>query len=315
MFINTRNAKYLTVIFCLFVLQTIYPQKKTPPTWQSNLISMDDTGALTYMADEEGNTLPDFSRVGYHHGNKSIPCYPVIRTIKPVEGDNWENIQTVIDEVSNKKPDVHGHKGTILLKRGVYQVSKSILISTSGIVLMGEGDNINETRIIATGRQKYPLIEIKGKGKYEEVANSRVKITDQFVPVGSHSLQVTSTDPYKVGDRIILFRPGTTPWIEAIRMNQIIERPGTRQWNAEDYNLAFEREITKIEGKSVFIDNPVVMQMEERFGGAKFINTNSRGAFRKWAFPTCILNRLIKTKKIPSTVGLQFNWTMPRTAG
>ncbi len=58
------------------------------------------------------------------------------------------------------------------------------------------------------GRLKYPLIEIKGSGKYEEVTNSRIKITDQFV-LSDHILHVASTDQFKVGDRIILFRPGT----------------------------------------------------------------------------------------------------------
>ncbi len=128
------SAKYNTVILCcLFVLQVVYPQTKTALAWQSGLISMNATGELTYLADKEGNILPDFSRVGYHHGDKSIPHYPAVKVINPVEGDNWENIQTVIDEISNNKPNVHGHRGTILLKRGVYRVSRSILISTSGI--------------------------------------------------------------------------------------------------------------------------------------------------------------------------------------
>lgn len=269
MHFNILNIKYFTIISFLIVVQMVFCQTKTSPTWQSSLVSVDTNEKITYFADEEGNTLPDFSRVGYHHGDKSIPCYPVIRTIKPVEGDNWENIQRVINEISNNEPDVHGHRGTILLTKGTYRVSRSILISTSGIIIKGEGDNINETRIIATGRQKYPLIEIKGSGKYEEVTNSRVNITDQFVPVGSHSFHVASTDQFKVGDRIILFRPGTPQWIEAIQMNRIIERPGTRQWKADEYNLAFEREITGIEGNCISIDNPVVMQMEKQYGGGE----------------------------------------------
>lgn len=259
------------IVLLIWVLATelVQPQTKAHPAWQSSLISIDTLGKISYTTDKEGNTLPDFSRVGYHHGEKSIPSSPMVKIIEPVEGDNWENIQKAIDEISENCPDKQGHRGTIFLRRGDYQVSKSIVISASGIILKGEGDNIHETRIIATGRQKYSLIEIKGNGKYEEVNGSRVKITDQFVPVGSHSFHVTSADQFNVGDRIILFRPGTPQWIEAIRMNQIIERPGTRQWKATDYNLAFEREITGIEGNCIFIDNPVVMQLEERFGGGE----------------------------------------------
>jgi len=279
---TAMNIKYKTFILCfLFIVQMVYPQTKTASTWQSSLVSMDDSGKLTYTPDKEGNTIPDFSRVGYHHGDKSIPCYPVLKTVEPVEGDNWENIQQAIDEISGNRPDINGHRGTILLKRGVYRVARTIHISSGGIILKGEGDNVNETRMIATGRQKYPLIEIKGNGRYQEVINSRVKITDQYVPVGSHSFQVISTESFKVGDQVIVYRPGTPAWIEAIRMNRIMGRPGTRQWKAAEYNLAFEREITRIEGKRIFIDNPVVMQMEERYGGGEVYTYTFEGRIRE----------------------------------
>ena len=163
---------------------------------------------LTYTPDRQGNTIPDFSRVGYHHGTKSIPCYPLVKIITPVEGDNWGNIQMAIDEISKKEPDRNGHRGTILLSRGEYQVSKSIVISTSGIVLKGEGDNVNETRIIATGKKRYPLIEIKGEGDTKRSQFS-VRLRTEFVPVGSHSFRVTASI-VQIGDRIIVFRPGTT---------------------------------------------------------------------------------------------------------
>lgn len=37
----------------------------------------------------------------------------------------------------------------------------------------------------------------------------------------------------------------------------------------EEYNLAFEREITKVEGDRIYIDNPVVMQMDAKYGGGE----------------------------------------------
>ena len=37
------------------------------------------------------------------------------------------------------EPDKTGHRGTILLKRGVYHIYGSIRITVSGIILMGEG--------------------------------------------------------------------------------------------------------------------------------------------------------------------------------
>lgn len=58
----------------------------------------------------------------------------------------------------------------------------------------------------------------------EEVSGTRVKITDAFVPVGTHTFQVSSAANFKVGDRIIVYRPGTENWIHDIKMDQIVER-------------------------------------------------------------------------------------------
>lgn len=272
-----KHKKIITLCYYLFALQVIYSQVEHLSIRQSSLVNIDRNGKLTYIPDSQGNTIPDFSHVGYHHGNKSIPFHSVVKIIKPVEGDNWENIQQVINEVSLYKQDKEGHRGTILLKRGEYRVSNTLHISASGIILKGEGDNINETRIIATGRKRYPLIKVKGNGKYYEIANSRKKITDQFVPVGSNSFHISSSDQLKIGDRIIIFRPGTLQWIIAIKMDQIIERTGTKQWIADDYDLYFEREIIKIEENRIFIDNPVVMQMEDKFGGGEIFKYTFEG--------------------------------------
>lgn len=55
-----------------------HAQTKLSPAWQSDLVKICNEGILTYMPDEEGNTIPDFSRVGYRHGNRSIPRYPAV---------------------------------------------------------------------------------------------------------------------------------------------------------------------------------------------------------------------------------------------
>lgn len=252
----------------LSALCTVLPaQTKMPAGWQSSLVKITEKGELVYTPDEEGSVIPDFSRVGYHHGDKSIPQYPVTRAISPVEGDNWAHIQQAVDELSALKPDESGHRGVLLLKRGVYPVSQSILIKVGGIVLKGEGSNVDETRLIATGKDKYSLIKITGSGVRQEVSGTRVCITDEFVPVGTHSFRVSSAEGFKPGDRVVVYRPGTQKWIHDIKMDQIEERKGTRQWAPQEYNLAFEREITRVEGNVLFIDNPVVMQMAQKYGG------------------------------------------------
>ena len=271
------------LILCLFCSVSLCGQIKLPSGWQSSFVRITSEGKLIYIPDEKGNTIPDFSQVGYHHGNRSLPFPKVADVVlTPVEGkDNRPMIQAAIDEVSRKQPDADGHRGTILLKRGLYPVHGTIQISQSGIVLMGDGDNVHETCLLAVGKERFPLIKVSGKGRVEEIEGTRVRITDHFVPVGTTSLTVEKSNAFRPGDRVIVFRPGTDEWIHDIRMDCIVERKGTRQWKASEYNLSYEREVIKVEGKRIYIDNPIVMQMEKKYGGGEVYKYTFNGRIRE----------------------------------
>ncbi len=254
------------LLLTAFILSFIVPS----PHWESKFIKLNKDGSLKYIPDEKGNIIPDFSRVGFYGSDKDIPDVAVVKTIEPAaEGTSEEIIQSAIDEVSKRTPGKDGFRGAILLKKGTYKIPEEIKIETSGIVLRGEGDNINGTRLVAQSKKKVSLINVSGKGNITEIKNTRVKITDEYVPVGSFSFMVSSASGFRKGDKIIVFRPGTDQWIKDLKMDQIEEREGTKQWQAKEYHLQFERIITKIEGNKIFIDNPVVMAMETKYGGGE----------------------------------------------
>lgn len=246
--------------------------------WESNLVTVTQNGQLKYKADEKGNIIPDFSRVGYHQGDKKLPNVRVVRTISATPNGNSDQIiQQAIDEVAKMPLDKDGFRGAILLKKGTYTIAGALKINQSGIVLRGEGDNLQGTRLVAVGKDKRALIQISGAGTLTESTGSRVKITDNYVPVGATSFRVSSASKFKVGDDIVLLRPGTNEWIKDIRMDKIEAREGTKQWQASEYNLHFERKITKIDGNKITIDNPVMMQMEQKYGSGEIYKSSFNG--------------------------------------
>jgi hypothetical protein len=248
------------------------------PSWQSRFVQLQAGGRLAYTPDDNGNIIPDFSRVGYFQGDKPIPEIPVRITVGPAKtGSSQQIIQNAIDRLSQKAPDSHGFRGTILLKKGVYEIPGTLHINAGGIVLRGEGDNPDETKLVATGKGKRTLLEISGKGHAEEVQGSRVKITDHYVAVGTFSFHVADASRFKPGDAVIIYRPGTQRWIHDLKMDQIIPRKGTHQWTPQEYNLRFERRIIRIEGNRIFIDNPIVMEMEDKYGGGFVYKYNFDG--------------------------------------
>ena len=271
-----KNFFKAAAALCIVAGITLGFRDRGATEWQSKLVTLNPDGSLTYHPDEKGNTLPDFSYVGYHHGDAPIPDLQVVKTISaPANGSSQQLIQDAINEVSKLKPDANGFRGAILLKKGIYKVADSLRISTGGIVLRGEGSDIGATCIIATGKGQRTLINIGGNGRIREATGTRVQIADDFVPVGAKSFNVQSASGFKVGDSIILYRPSPKNWIHDLKMDQMVARQGTKQWTPGDYDLHYERVITKIENNRVFIDNPVVMQLDVKYGG---------GAIYKYTF-------------------------------
>jgi hypothetical protein len=254
----------------------------TLKSWQSKWVKVNNDNTLTYTPNEKGNIIPDFSHVGYYSGDREIPTIAVVKTIEPAtNGSSEKIIQDAINEVAKRTPDANGFRGAILLKKGVYNVPGTLKINTSGIVFRGQGDENNGTRIIAMGKGKRTLLEVSGAGKITEVKGSRVSIKDDYVPVGAFSFTVASAKNFKAGDSIIIYRPGTDAWIKDLKMDQIVERPGTQQWKASGYNFEFERIITKVEGNKVFIDNPIVMALETKYGGGEIYKYTFSGRIEK----------------------------------
>jgi hypothetical protein len=242
--------------------------------WQSKFVKANKDGSLTNVPDEKGNIIPDFSRVGYYNGEKQIPDVGVKKTISP-SANAEQQINKAIEELSKLPVDKNGFRGAIFLKKGSYTIQDKITIKSSGIVLRGEGNK--ETKLIAAGTVNRPLVEVSGNGSIKEVKSSRTKITDEYVPVGAKSFNVPDAKNFKTGDRIILYRPGTDKWIKDLKMDQIEGRNGTKQWTAPEYNLQYERVITKIDGNRIFIDNPVVMALESQYGGGEIFKYSFEG--------------------------------------
>ncbi|HET9277344.1 MAG TPA: hypothetical protein VFN95_04140 [Flavitalea sp.] len=264
--------------FCACIMTLITYSSFRKVLWESAFIKINKDHSLTYIPDEKGNIIPDFSRVGYYWGDKKLPEPPVVKTVSSGGTENDQhNIQAAIDEISKRSPDRSGFRGTILLKKGIYKIPENIRIETSGIVLRGEGDQNNGTKLIATAKKRISLITVSGTGSLKEIPGTRVSIKDAYVPVGAVSFVVSSATNFKKGDQVIVFRPGTNQWIEDIKMNKIEARDSTRQWQPKEYDLHFERIITGVEGNRIFIDNPVVMAMEIKYGGGEVYKYSFEG--------------------------------------
>jgi hypothetical protein len=254
------------LFFYLLFLCIVSPPKANGQSGSTSLLSIDANGKLIYHPDSRGNIVPDFSWVGYKQGELPIPTIPIAKTISAISGDNLTNIQSAINELEAKIPDVNGFRGTLLLKAGIYKVSNTLTIKKSGIVLKGEGTGTNGTRLVATKKSQHTLIEITGTAKTLNIAASRKKITDPYVSIGARTITVEAGHSFSIGDRIYLESQPNQDWINLLGMNHLnATDPADSNWTPEQFIIKYKRRVVAVNGNAITIDAPVVDPIDPKY--------------------------------------------------
>lgn len=229
----------------------------------SSLVSRNDDGTLQYSTDQNGNRLPDFSYVGYKLGQEPIPGnIPVAVTLSPVTGDNLTNIQNAVDYVGSLPLNGDGFRGVVLLKAGIYQVSGTINITDSGVVIRGEGAGGNGTVIFHAGTDQETTIYIAPGGG--GIGLTKVTdITDNYIPVGADTFQLDDVAGLSVGQNIFIRCNHTQKWIDDMLL--------TSYWNTADMLINWERVIIAIDSgtKQITVDAPLTSIVDRQNGYAQ----------------------------------------------
>ena len=193
---SPKSRLYLHVVptlMILFIAQCSRQQSDTDPFssihFSSEMIPEYRTiinaseDKLEYIADGMGDRVPDFSYCGYMASEIPVPDVPVKIIIPELPGDATGCIQKGIDYVSSLPLDENGYRGTVLLEKGVYEISGSLIIRASGVVLRGSGCGRDGTTLMGAGVHRETLIRVAGgrNRKTEE----QVPLADRYFPVNA----------------------------------------------------------------------------------------------------------------------------------
>lgn len=162
----------------------------------------------------EQDRIPDFSRVGYKYSDAEIPSYPVKATISPESvakalskgeyPDTSSYFQAVIDKVQRDGG------GTVLVKKGRYNIGSMLFIDADNTVLRGESST--ETILYSPGTKQKSVVNL-GKSRpfeleqetddYKNIFGRFVKISHQLVagPEGAESFGKYTTDKWSPLER------------------------------------------------------------------------------------------------------------------
>lgn len=227
--------------------------------------------ALVYSNDDLGNHLIDYSYAGYEGGGVALPTNQFIaQTLSPLAGDNTTQIQNAINAVGSLTPGANGVRGVVLLNTGTYNISGTLSIGKSGVILRGSGNGTSRTVLNFTSTTNTGTsININGSSGASQVSGSSTyTITDTYVPLGATNFDLNNVSGLTVGTGIVIRRPWTTNWINAIGMSNL--------WSASGHQNDAERTITAINGNRVTLDIPLPTPIEQEWcTGTVFPYTDS----------------------------------------
>jgi hypothetical protein len=244
-------------------------------------------GKLVYKTTPAGDKIMDFSSAGYMGGGIALPDVPVKQTVKPSgTNDDTAAIQTAIDAVSAMKPDGK-FRGAVLLAPGTFTCSRTINITTSGVVLRGSGSGEGGTTIKMTGARHAAVTIGGGRRQWtgdgtavedvedanaarEQAAQTKpdtaqTTIIDDYVPSGGTTFTVADAKDFSVGDTINIRRPTTADWVKFMGMDTLNRNGRKQTWIALTRSENMERKITAIAGNKITINIPLSDSFDAKF--------------------------------------------------
>src|ERR1700754_531035 len=233
------------------------PEPPPPVAWKG--------GHLVYAPDEKGDRIPDFSYSGYKGGDSSLPNVTVRVIVPSRTGDATFSIQRALDYVGSLPMDASGFRGAVLLEKGVYEVTGSLIINSSGVGMRGSGMGENGTTLLATGTDRRTLIRVAGVN--DRIVEKEVDITDGYVPVNAMHFRVAGT--FHAGDHILVHRPSTAEWIKLLGMETFGGGISALGWKPGQRDIYWDRRVMAVDGDRITIDAPVTTALDTAYGGGK----------------------------------------------
>jgi hypothetical protein len=201
----------------------------------------------------------DYSFAGYRMSEQSIPDAPVKVFVPFHPGDNYQRIQRALDFVSSLKMNGKtGLRGAVLLDRGRFEISQPLRISASGVVLRG----VDRTRtvILKKGYARGAIVYVEGKNDLH--IEDTLRIISSKVPLNSCTLSVNGR--LAPGDEILVYRPSTQRWINALGCSSF---GGGKQlsywgWHPGEIDLYWDRSVKAVKGNLITMDAPLSMALD-----------------------------------------------------
>lgn len=273
--LNTINIRYRLLACAMLALCACGVARAQASQW----VFVESNGKLAYQALPNGDRIMDFSSAGYLGGGVALPdqIAPVQQTLDPSGADDTAAIQGAIDAVS-ALPIVNGFRGMVLLGTGQFNISSTLHIGASGVVLAGMGSSADGTVIaLADHGTGFHALDVTGSGSY--VTSNTVDISDSYIPSGTNQITVADSSGFTVGDNVLISRPVTREWVHFMGMDTLVRNGQPQTWIAVGRHINTDRTIQVISGNTITLDAPLTDSFDSAYLGTPV------GTISKYTFP------------------------------
>ena len=288
---TVRRETTSTILILLLALAASSASGQATSQW----VFVDSSGRLAYQSLSQGDHIMDFSWAGYMGGGVTLPTVPVQQTVNPTGGDDTSAIQAAINAVSGLTPDSNGFRGAVLLAPGTFNISSTLNINASGVVLRGSGSGSGGTVINMTGSSSFLAVSIRGSGSYS--LSNTANISDSYVPSGTHTITVDNVSGFSVGDNVLIQRPVTQAWIHFLGMDTLVRGGVPQTWLTVGSKINTDRIIQAISGNTITLDAPLTDSFDSTYLGTPV------GTISKYTFPGRISQDGIEHLTIQAPIG------------
>ncbi len=206
----------------------------------------------------------DYSHAGYGGGGVPLPDVPARIQAEPTGGDDTLALQGALDAAARLPVGEDGFRGAVVLRPGTFQVSGTLVLRASGIVLRGEG-----ATLVATGNRRRTLLAVQGAERARSVGAPVALVGD--VPAGAFRVPVADTRGFTVGQRVLVRRPSTAAWIRFLGMDQFTGsfKDQRLDWRPGSRDIEWERRIIAIDPskQTLSLDAPLTTALDASWGG------------------------------------------------
>lgn len=257
-----RRTILQSAIVCALAASYAAAQKQPGPTrWVG-----EKDGKLTYVANDRGDRVPDYSYAGYAAGERPIPTVPAKLTVAANGDDNTSAIQAALDQVAQMPADKDGLRGAVLLPPGEFKIGGALTLKRDGVVLRGSGAGTGGTTLLKTGTQRGTILQIRGKPL--ATVGDALPIADAYVPVNATTLTLKDASGLAVGDGVQISHPATKEWIAELGMDDLGGDRHGPSWRPGSRDVTWLRTITKIDGNAITVDAPLTLALDAKLGVA-----------------------------------------------